>query len=112
MDVFLSDEDVQDIAERNLQLAIESILDVGQHIISSAGWEPPEDYAGVFATLREHGVLSDELYGRVRGMAGFRNLLVHEYAALDHSQVFQVLQDHLDDLESVARVFQQYVESA
>lgn len=112
IDAFISDEDVQAIAERYLQLAIESLLDIGQHIIASAGWEPAEDYAGVFETLREHGVLSDELYLRVRGMAGFRNLLVHGYADLDQRQVFQILRDHLDDLQDVAQVFQKYVESA
>ena len=37
MDAFLSDDDLQDIVERNLQLAIESILDIGQHIIASSG---------------------------------------------------------------------------
>lgn len=106
MDAFLSDSDLQDIVERNLQLAIESILDIGQHLIASSAWEPAEDYADVFTILHQHSVLSDALFSRVRGMAGFRNLLVHEYAVLDHAQVFEILRDHLDDLEELARVYQ------
>lgn len=106
MDVFLSDDDLQDIVERNLQLAIEAILDIGQHIIASSGWEPVEEYADVFTLLHQHGVLSDALFSRVRGMAGFRNLLVHEYATVDHAQVFEILRDHLEDLEELARVYQ------
>ena len=104
-ETFLADSDRQDIAERNLQLAIEAVLDIGQHIIASSGWKPAEEYADVFAILGAHGILGKELLGRVQGMAGFRNLLVHEYAEVDHAQVFDVLQDHLQDLEALARVY-------
>lgn len=105
---FLQDTDVQDIVDRNLHLAIETLFDIGQHIIASSSWEPAEEYADIFTVLREHGVISDKLLARTVGMAGFRNLLVHEYAKVDHSQVFDVLQDNLDDLESLARAFQEY----
>jgi len=106
---FLEDTDTQDIVERNLHLAIEALFDIGQHIIASSSWEPAEEYADIFAVLHKHGVILDALLARTVGMAGFRNLLVHEYAKVDHSQVFDVLQDHLGDLESLARVFQEYV---
>ncbi|MBI5302873.1 MAG: DUF86 domain-containing protein [Chloroflexi bacterium] len=106
---FLSDTDKQDIAERNLHLAIESLFDIGQHIIASSGWEPAEEYASIFATLRQHGVIADALFARTSGMAGFRNLLVHEYAGIDHSQVYAILQDHMGDLQELAHAFQDYV---
>lgn len=77
-DTFLADSDRKDIVERNLNLAIESVLDIGQHIIASSGWEPAEEYADIFEILQQHGVISQELLSRVPGMAGFRNLLVHE----------------------------------
>ena len=112
IDVFLSDSDLQDIVERNLQLAIEALLDIGQHIIASSGWEPAEEYADIFTILREHGVLSDALFTRIRKMAGFCNLLVHGYALLDHEQVFEILRNHLDDLEDLAKVYQEIVKSS
>lgn len=111
LDSFLEDSDTQDIVERNLHLAIESVLDIGQHIIASSGWRPAEDYASIFKILERHGVISKALLKRVQGMAGFRNLLVHEYAEIDHFQVFQVLQDHLDDLVELARAYQQFLDA-
>ncbi len=111
LDSFLADSDTQDIVDRNLHLAIESVLDIGQHIIASSGWRAAEEYAGIFTTLEQHGVISKELLTRVHGMAGFRNLLVHEYTEIDHFQVFQVLQDHLDDLNDLARAYQQFLDS-
>lgn len=111
LEQFLADSDTQDIVERNLHLAIETILDVGQHLIASSRWQSAEEYADVFTILREHNVISDDLFLRTHGMAGFRNLLVHEYAVIDHSQVFQVLQEHLDDVADLARAFQTYVDA-
>ncbi len=110
-DAFLKDGDRQDIVDRNLQLAIESVLDIGQHIIASSGWEPAEEYADVFEILERHGVMSKELLSRVQGMAGFRNLLVHEYVEIDHGQVFDVLDSDLVDLEELARVYERFVDA-
>jgi uncharacterized protein YutE (UPF0331/DUF86 family) len=44
-------------------------------------------------------------------MAGFRKVLVHEYAEIDHEQVLGVLQNHLEDLEELARAYQKLLET-
>jgi len=110
LDVFLADSDVQDIVERNLQLAIESVLDIGQHIISSSGWKPAEEYAGVFKILTDRGVIDQALFTRLAGMAGFRNLLVHEYADIDHHQVFDILENHFQDLVALSQSYQIFLD--
>jgi uncharacterized protein YutE (UPF0331/DUF86 family) len=109
-DAFLKDTDRQDIVDRNLHLAIESALDIGQHIIAGSGWEPAEEYADVFEILERHGIISKGLLSRVQGMAGFRNLLVHEYAEIDHGQVFDVLKNNLAGLQELARVYEKYID--
>jgi uncharacterized protein YutE (UPF0331/DUF86 family) len=111
LSTFLSDTDRQDIAERNLHLAIEAVLDIGAHVIASSGWTPADEYADVFSILANKGIITAELRARVQGMAGFRNLLVHGYAQVDHAQVFDVLQNRLGDLEDLARVYAGLVES-
>lgn len=111
LEAFLADDDTQDIVERNLHLAIESVLDIGQHIIASSGWKPAEDYASIFDILARHNVISKSVLSRVQGMAGFRNLLVHEYTDIDHYQVFAVLKDHLDDLAELARQYQRFLDT-
>lgn len=111
LEEFLADDDTQDIVERNLHLAIEAVLDVGQHIIASSGWKPAEDYASIFEILARQHVISQGVLVRVRGMAGFRNLLVHEYTDIDHYQVFAILKDHLDDLAGLARQYQRFLDT-
>ncbi len=112
LDTFLADSDLQDIVERNLHQAIESVLDIGQHIIASSGWKPADEYADVFAILQRNGVISQTFLTRLAGMAGFRNLLVHEYAEIDHRQVFDVLQNHLQDLIELARAYQRFLDKS
>ncbi len=82
--------------------AIESSVDVAQHLCASEGWGPPLDNGDAFAILGRHGVLESSLSQRMRQAAGFRNVLVHEYVRVDDGIVLQRLQDP-GDLEHFAR---------
>jgi uncharacterized protein YutE (UPF0331/DUF86 family) len=82
--------------------AIESAVDVAQHMCASEGWGPPLDNADSFTILGRHGVLETSLAQRMRQAAGFRNVLVHEYVRVDDGIVLQRLQDP-SDLEHFAR---------
>lgn len=82
--------------------AIESCIDVAQHLCAAEGWGPPSDNGDAFALLGRHGVLDALLSVRLRQAAGFRNVLVHEYVRVDDTIVEQRLQDP-SDLEHFAR---------
>lgn len=78
-------------------VAIEATIDAGQHVISSEGLPVPESFAEVFDVLADSGHLPRELSEQLRGMAGFRNLLVHGYARVDDERVRTILGTRLDD---------------
>jgi uncharacterized protein YutE (UPF0331/DUF86 family) len=59
-------------------------------------WGPPQDNADAFALLGRHHVLDEEIADRMRRAAGFRNLLVHEYVAVDDQIVLARLNDPSD----------------
>lgn len=69
--------------ERGLQLGAEIVLDVGNHVLSAHFGVSAKDYEDILAQLGAHGVLSPELHARLKGMGGFRNVLVHDYLRLD-----------------------------
>jgi uncharacterized protein YutE (UPF0331/DUF86 family) len=48
-------------------------------------------------------VIPVELEQRLRGIAGFRNLLVHDYAELDVARVWELIDTRLSDLQEVER---------
>lgn len=83
---------------KTLQLAIQAALDVASHIVSDERLGEPETNRQLFTLLSRSGWLAADLTERLRDMAGFRNVLVHGYVALDLDIVEEVLTSRLDDL--------------
>ncbi|MEO8180850.1 MAG: DUF86 domain-containing protein [Deltaproteobacteria bacterium] len=101
---FAHEPDVHHLAERYLHLAIEAALDIANHIIADQAYEAPETYRDAFAILGSHGVLAADLATRLQSWAGFRNILVHAYLAIDHGVTWDAIQDDLDDLRALGRI--------
>ena len=89
--------DVKDIAERNIQVAIEGCLDIAKIVISSMELREPKDNKGLFTVLAEAGILGDASLKFLVPMAGTRNILVHGYDKVDDSVIYGVIKRHLDD---------------
>ncbi|MBI3333108.1 MAG: DUF86 domain-containing protein [Candidatus Omnitrophica bacterium] len=68
-----------------------------------------EDYVDVIDRLGERRILPKDFARQIRKMAGFRNLLVHEYAEVNLATVHDVLQNRLGDFEKFARHIQKYL---
>jgi uncharacterized protein YutE (UPF0331/DUF86 family) len=97
------DEIERDVRERRfvehtLQLAIQAALDVASHVASSERLGEPRTNRELFEILARHGWLSLPLAATLRDMAGFRNVLVHGYTAVDPRIVREVALHGLDDL--------------
>lgn len=95
--------DIKDIAERNLQVAIEACLDIAKIIISTNDLPEPKDNKGVFIVLAESGILSKKTLQFLVPMAGTRNILVHGYDKVEDSIVFSVIKQHLDNFAEYLR---------
>ena len=96
---FLADPDLQDIVLMNLQAAIQNCIDIAGHIISDQDWGVAGSLAGLFDLLWEKKVITEETREMMRSMAGFRNLIVHEYAELDLKKVYEVFTTRLGDFD-------------
>ncbi len=90
-----------------LQLAIQAALDVASHIVSDEQLGEPERNRDLFGLLTAAGWLTEELGGRLQQMAGFRNVLVHEYMRTDLAVVRDVLENRLEDLLSFSAAVRQ-----
>jgi len=100
---YLTDQALQDRVERNLQVAIQCCLDIGNRLLAAAGQPPPASYRDVFLTLGRLGALPPQLAGNLADMASFRNLLVHGYFKVDPTRVHEYLGE-LDQLREFARL--------
>ncbi len=107
-DDFKIDEGLQDQAERNLQLAAQICIDIGNHIISDEGFRPPAGYGEIFQVLKEEGIIDEELAETMRKIAGIRNILVHDYLKVDSNIVYTTLQK-LVDFKTFARLIGEFI---
>lgn len=105
-----ADGDAAWAVERGLQLCAQNVLDIATHIVASAGHDVA-DYATAIDRLGDLGVLPADFAARVRGIAGFRNVLVHGYLGLNRTIVVRLLQSGLDDFITFARHIEHYLES-
>jgi len=96
------DELTQAAAERALQIACQCVLDIGNHIIAEKALPLPNDNDEIIVILEKAGIISQDLAGRLAGLGGFRNVLVHDYLDLDHGRIFHEHLEHLDDLRDFA----------
>jgi len=96
---FAEDPLIYGNAERYLQLAIQGVLDISNHIVADMRLNLPADSKDLFRLLATHKVLPVRLSKKLVSMAGFRNVLVHEYLEIDRRRVYRVLKDELGDFE-------------
>jgi len=105
--------DAKDIAERNLQVAIEACLDIGKIIISAKKLNEPKDNKGIFVVLAEGGIISHKSLDFLLPMAGARNILVHGYNKVDDGLIYGVIKSHLDDFAKFLReIKENYLKSS
>ncbi len=79
--------------ERNLQLAIEDCLNIGNHIISGLSLKRPDTYKEIFRNLRKENIISEELEKEMVKLTGLRNRLVHLYWEVDEEEVLNVCEN-------------------
>ena len=95
--------------ERNLELALASMLDIGEIIISEKGFEKPEDYKSVMLILGKEGVLPKVFAEKLVPAVGVRNILVHMYTEVDVEKICEFLRGNLKDLDEFAKCVANYL---
>jgi len=105
----LKDEIKRGAIERYLQLAAEVVLDVAGQLIAEFRFRTPEEYKESILILGEEGVLPKKFAKDFSGIAGFRNILVHDYLKIDYRQVVDKLNNRLGDFEKFAKAVAKYL---
>ena len=92
----------QDLSLRNdvlhsLLMVCQLVIDISGELAARRG-ERFEDYVGAVRALARDSRFSTELVAQLEPLPGFRNVLVHEYVALDLERVLHAL-NGLDPIE-------------
>ena len=108
---FKENDDYYAIAEHHLRRALEATLDLGRHICVKEDLGQPKEYREVFDILNSGGILDAEFTESIRGMAGYRNRLVHMYHEVDKDEIYQITQERLKDFETFIDEIMDYINS-
>ena len=101
---FLKDDDLQDIVERNLEVAVEALIDISNHIVGKRNYRKPENAADTFQVLAEESILEENFARKLKGWVGLRNVIVHLYADVNVSLLYRALMVEQDDLRQAAKI--------
>lgn len=102
--LLLADLDAQDIVSLNLQRAVQLVVDLSLHILSTRELPLPNNMADCIRALVPLG-LSEATAARMTKAVGFRNVAVHAYRALDWNIVHAIAAGHVGDFRDFMREF-------
>lgn len=95
--------------ERYFQLAIECAIDIAEIIISDLNLKKPGEYREAIEILGKNSILPEDFAHHFSPIAGFRNILVHEYTRIDLEEIHRHLQNDLPDFDRFARYIADYL---
>lgn len=98
--------------ERYIHIAIQTVFDIANHIISYEEWKEPDTYRETFSILASHGVLPEEKVTDYQNMASFRNMLVHYYESVENEVVFGIFKNRLGDFDLFRGFILEYLKKA
>ncbi len=110
----LSPEDLEDwilrgAVERNLQVAVEIVIDVCHRLHSLSGQAPVSSAReAVKGCVRLGALKDDSVYAK---MIGFRNLVVHAYEYVEVAILLEIMNSHLSDFDTFRNEILAYVET-
>lgn len=108
---FSEDPRVYWAVEKGLERCIQNVLAASAHIVAALGGPVPEDYGSLLLELGRRRILPSEFAVRIAPMAGFRNILIHEYLEVDLREVYVALQNRLDDFRTFAGHVLRFIEA-
>lgn len=101
--LYQANSDTIDVAERNIQVAVEAVIDLANLLIAQRSWPRAASATQTVQTIVDQGALSSRLGTSLIRWIKTRNVLVHEYAAIDAKRVHLALRRFLPALREGIR---------
>jgi uncharacterized protein YutE (UPF0331/DUF86 family) len=92
-----------------LYMLADSCISLAELIIKKQGLRPPQSYHEAFDILGENRILEREFAYRFARIAGFRNLLAHDYEKVDSRYICEGILSRLPEIDTFLRQIEQAV---
>lgn len=95
---FMTDYTRQDAAVLNVQRACDAAVDLAHQLVRLQRLGAPTTAREAFDLLVAAKIVPEDPGAALKRMVGFRNIAVHQYAALDLAKVRSIIESDLDDV--------------
>ena len=105
----LSDYTKLHTAERLLQLIVDAMIDINQHIIKEKNLKIIEDLQGTFYVLGDNAILPQDFVNKIAPVVAVRNRIVHGYETVDKNLLVVNLRKNYSDFEKYIKLIDKYL---
>jgi uncharacterized protein YutE (UPF0331/DUF86 family) len=107
---FLADKILVAATESYLRRILESIFDIGRHILAkNTRVDLAQEYKGIAKGLGELKVVNQDLSKKLVQMAGYRNRLVHLYNLVTNEELYNIIKNDLGDIKDFIKYISDYI---
>lgn len=106
---FLTDPMAQDAILKALEQVTEAMITIATMMIAQHGFRKAESNEDLFAILAEAKVYPVAFGERLKGLGGFRNILVHDYININLGLVYKNLKRGLPLFKTFARYIAKFI---
>jgi uncharacterized protein YutE (UPF0331/DUF86 family) len=83
---------------------IQIVIDISCHLVSKYNLGNPSTYAECIELLEKYGHIDKDLAQKLLGMVGLRNILIHEYVAIDNRKLYDLLKNIEDIRDFIHKI--------
>jgi uncharacterized protein YutE (UPF0331/DUF86 family) len=99
------------LAQFYLRRALEGVFNIGSHILARLPGGRATEYKDIALKLGELDVVDKEFaQNQLKNMAGYRNRLTHFYADISPKEIYNILQNNLDDFDKYLKMIKELME--
>jgi uncharacterized protein YutE (UPF0331/DUF86 family) len=110
---FLADKNNYPLASYWLRIALEAMLVIGTHILSRLPFNGrKKDYTQVILSLGDYDVLPKDFAQKIKGLAFYRNRLVHLYWKIGEEELLSVIKERFEDIEKFIDYIEKFIEKS
>ena len=92
---------VKDGIYKRYEYSVELVIDILSLINAELKLGIPNGTSDIIDQLLKNEILDEGLADIIRGMKGFRNILVHRYGKLDDKLAYKIIVENLSDFQIV-----------
>jgi uncharacterized protein YutE (UPF0331/DUF86 family)/predicted nucleotidyltransferase len=103
---FTTDYHIYGLAERYLQIAVEACLQICNILVATFGLRRPDSYHELLSIVSGQQLIPRTLAYRLELLTNLRDTLVHEASNINYDQLYDHIQQRLNDLDNFAEIIE------